>query len=115
MDNTDLRPDNAFDIREAKSKTVGPDEGIIRVVLTMTGTAGSHGFVGAVWARGEKTFAEARVYPRGDAARPGSATVCVEAAGTELAIALLESKISERFGPLKTVQWLKPDRPDEEG
>lgn len=90
---------------------MGPDGGVQRIVRTATGSAGNHVFAAALWVRGKKFFAEARVFVRGPLpeVRGALATVRVEADYAELAITLLESKLAEKFGRVCWVQWAKPE------
>jgi len=92
---------------------MGPDHGIQRILKTGAGSMGSYGFAGAVWARGETIFAEARVFVREStpAARGMLETIRVEARESEEAIALLRARLEERFGRLRWCRWYSTGEP----
>lgn len=90
---------------------MGPDDQVQRIVQTGTGTAGFYGFASALWLRGGRFFAEARVFVRGSSPEVQGVvdTIRVEASERMLAIALLEGKLAERFGRVEWVRWTPPE------
>ena len=86
---------------------MGPDYGVQRIVKTGAGSMGSYGFAGAVWLRGGRFFAEARVFAReSNLARRGILeTIRVEAHESEEAITLLRARLEEKFGRVRWSRW----------
>lgn len=84
---------------------MGRDEGVQRVLRSLVGSTHTHGFAATVWSRSRRFFAEARVFQR----RPAGPVevIRLETDEEDAALALLEGKIEETYGPVKFVRWWK--------
>ena len=83
------------------------DDGVQRILKTGLTSTGPLSVSVALWTRGGKVFAEARVFYRatfGDVQGLIEA-IRVEAPDSALAVALLESRVEERYGRLNPIHW----------
>jgi hypothetical protein len=83
------------------------------MLKTGLGPAGFYGIASALWTRHGTFFAEARIFVRGSSPEIEGVieTVQVDARQSDLAIALLEEKIKEKFGSVKWLDWINAGSP----
>jgi hypothetical protein len=84
---------------------VGVDKAVQRVLMSVSGTTATSGFVGSVWTRRGIVCGEARVFERGQLGAVVD-TIRVVAAAKELTVSQLERRIEEKYGPIKSVGWV---------
>jgi hypothetical protein len=87
---------------------VGVDQAVQRVLMSVSGTTATSGFVGSVWARRGMVCSEVRVFKRGELGTVVD-TIRVVTAAKELAVSQLERRIEEKYGPIKSVGWMASD------
>ena len=84
---------------------MGVDKAIQSVLMSVSGTTATSGFVGSVWARRGMVCGEVPVFKRRELGTVVD-TIRVVTAAKELAVSQLERRIEEKYRSIKSVGWV---------
>lgn len=84
---------------------MGVNKQVQKVLMSVSGTTATSGFVGSVWTRRGMVCGEVQVFKRGTSGTVVD-TIRVVAAAKEVAATQLERRIEDKYGPIKSVGWV---------